>query len=1131
MSALPSRAPPRFAAWVAMVAGLVTAGKGHPARWLIAAHAADEKTLELVNTRYPAKAGPASESLSTVSLLRLLPEGHDEPQHYTACLAYLKRMDALTQQGLGLTVVHKRKDRRSHGGNDRKLEWIGPHPADGVGAHASPGDYLDGAPLGEVALCAGGDGQGRGAKRGRGMLPEKKHSIRIPVQKKACTVHKDATATTTTAAAGPAATQTKTNNPKRKSQEVHQDRHREAVLAPVEALLDGAHGAVPRSATGELKGSHKKDRVHARLEATVSVAAAMNGVARDVADPEEEKRAAAVLVLAAQQWGVSLASLIAAASPGKVAIDVSVEGLATELFRNAGWTMTTLDEHIKATDRLLNKLPDNKKRHSSRQPRLHDIPTLGDVRAHLLSLARPPIVRIKDAVPGSEPDVGVSSAAMDAKAYLEALLANPSTQASTHHDLFAGHNIILLIGMDGAQVTKSNNVSIILTTLGLLNQASLLHSVNAAPPLAICPVPESRGAISASLQATFGGLMRAGGKLEWPCPGPECAKCRAQDPPDSSGKHTATACPMYCLDMKALNLAFGVASNACPYCTHKISQLTNDRIIAPDFNPDAEFPIPTMSQRRAHSAAHAEALETWIAYAHPDPERRPTTINIEAFEASSQYTAWAKGAGREGLKSGGVLLDSITSMWQVTPDALHILLYIGRVVCQEVAKMMTTIEHDLAATHGTGIGYVMGIRALYLSGMTRAAYIMEMRWRHAATQSGKGCKLGSSEEGLPLDNRTVRPRPNPPLTATEAAARAGRYVEALAKRKATYQEHATAVGHTLAAGTLNSMGKELKRVLIKGMASIPRTVQDNEIASGNIVLHRKTHGALAAQAARIVANDVKPFNITAEQASTILADPKALGGDVITLLRHGGIEKIVGTLNSVKANATATLSQARRDTIAKLHKIEEERDQLLTKISTESDEGDIEALDGLEGEMENCESDLIKIAKDEELYLSEALVDPALKDSVDHLRKLEAMALPLYTGKTVDGATDEGDGGAHRERATEWFRALTKSLGSTKAIYAHVLAVEIPRYLDWLALTHPGLPFRCFSSQRAEHANKTNKKRMLVMLGSATGNRYTGETCFEFRIRHETTRNIWYGHTLPGTQLGKKHLKDLQSRR
>ena len=48
LSAPSSRAPPRFAAWVAMVVGLVSAGKGHPARWLMAAHAADEKTLELV---------------------------------------------------------------------------------------------------------------------------------------------------------------------------------------------------------------------------------------------------------------------------------------------------------------------------------------------------------------------------------------------------------------------------------------------------------------------------------------------------------------------------------------------------------------------------------------------------------------------------------------------------------------------------------------------------------------------------------------------------------------------------------------------------------------------------------------------------------------------------------------------------------------------------------------------------------------------------------------------------------------------------------------------------------------------------------------------------------------------------
>ena len=41
--------------------------------------------------------------------------------------------------------------------------------------------------------------------------------------------------------------------------------------------------------------------------------------------------------------------------------------------------------------------------------------------------------------------------------------------------------------------------------------------------------------------------------------------------------------------------------------------------------------------------------------------------------------------------------------------------------------MMTVIEHDLAATPGTGTGHVMGIRALYLSGMSRAAFIMQER--------------------------------------------------------------------------------------------------------------------------------------------------------------------------------------------------------------------------------------------------------------------------------------------------------------------------------------------------------------------------------------------------------------------
>ena len=359
---------------------------------------------------------------------------------------------------------------------------------------------------------------------------------------------------------------------------------------------------------------------------------------------------------------------------------------------------------------------------------------------------------------------------------------------------------------------------------------------------------------------------------------------------------------------------------------------------------------------------------------------------------------------------------------------------------------------------------------------------------------------------------------------------AGQYVRALAKRKGIYREHAAAVGHTLSGGNLDRMGKELTGALIKGMVSIPRTISNDEIASGNIAAHRAKHGSLAEQAAAIAGDNHKPFDITAEQADTILSDPKALGGDVMTLLRNGGTEKIIGTINGVKANASAALTQAKRDTLSKLRGLEEERDAILTAMSSETADGDVEALEALDFQMESCESELTAIANDETRYDSEALVDPALKHSVDHLRKLEAMALPLYTGKTIDGATDDGAGEAHRGRATEWFKALTKSLGKTKAIYAHVLVVEVPRYLDWLSSAHPGLPFRCFSSQRAEHANKTNKKRVLAMVGSAKGNRYTGETCYEFGIRHETTRNIWYGHTLPETQLGRSQLKELQAR-
>jgi len=760
-----TRAPPLFGQWVTMVVGLVTAGNGHAARWLVASHANSVKSIDLVENIYPTKAGPASEMLTTVSVLAMLPTAAGTaPQRHANNLAHLKGLGTAEQAALGLTVVGYQRDSRTHGARSHKLVWVGPCPADGVSAPASPGDCLMGkAPGAAVALCEGGHGQGR-AKRGM-ERPLKDASHANLATKKACTVHKDATATAAAAAAaGPAAAQTKTNNPKRKSQEAHQKRHREAVLAPVEALLDGPHGAAPRAATADLS-KQRIQTANARLEATVNVVAAMNGVPRDITDPEDEKRAAATLALLARQWGVSPASLIAAASPGHAAIAVTAETLAEDLYRNPGWTLTTLGQHIKSIDKVLNPMQPGQKRRSRKRPRKHPVPNLADVRAHLLALPRPNVQSVAHVVPGSEPHVGKYSVAMDAKAYLEALLGNPSTQATTHHNLFAGSSLIVLVGMDGAQVTKSGNISVILTTLGLLNQAGLNHSVPAAPPLAMCPVPESRGAMTASLRATFDGLVQAKGELEWPCPGLACAKCRAGDPPDCHGNHTAKAHPFYCLDMKAVHLAFGTATNACPWCTKKISQLTNDRMIAPDFDLDREFPLPTTSQRRDHAASHAEALQAYVVRAHPDPERRPntTTISVADFELSPEYAAWANGAGREGIASGGVLLESITSMWQITPDALHILLYLGRVICQELAQMMRSVEHDLAATHGAGIGYVMGIRALYLSGMTRAAYIMEVRYRGAATTSGKGINLGSSAEGLPLDNRRVRAQPPPPL--------------------------------------------------------------------------------------------------------------------------------------------------------------------------------------------------------------------------------------------------------------------------------------------------------------------------------------------------------------------------------
>ena len=109
------------------------------------------------------------------------------------------------------------------------------------------------------------------------------------------------------------------------------------------------------------------------------------------------------------------------------------------------------------------------------------------------------------------------------KEHLEAPLESPSTQAATHRDLFACLVLALLVGLDGARITNSGNVGNILTTVGLMNQAAHNHSVNAACPVAILPVPESLPAISASLRANFGALARAGGAASWRRCGPTCS--------------------------------------------------------------------------------------------------------------------------------------------------------------------------------------------------------------------------------------------------------------------------------------------------------------------------------------------------------------------------------------------------------------------------------------------------------------------------------------------------------------------------------------------------------------------------------------------------------------------------------
>ena len=112
-------------------------------------------------------------------------------------------------------------------------------------------------------------------------------------------------------------------------------------------------------------------------------------------------------------------------------------------------------------------------------------------------------------------------------------------------------------------------------------------------------------------------------------------------------------------------------------------------------------------------------------------------------------TEWAKGVGREGLRGR-------------TPDALHTPLCLGRVTCQEVAEMIKITEHALSDELGIRIGCVTAIRACCACGTSRAAHVLELRFRAVMTAAAKGEQLGKTECGLPTDNR-VRPAPNPPL--------------------------------------------------------------------------------------------------------------------------------------------------------------------------------------------------------------------------------------------------------------------------------------------------------------------------------------------------------------------------------
>ena len=89
-----------------MVVGLVTAGNGHAARWLVISHATTVQSKNLVEEVHPTKAGPASEKLNTVSVLAMLPADQcTAPVRHAANLAHLKGLGPAEQAVLGMTLV------------------------------------------------------------------------------------------------------------------------------------------------------------------------------------------------------------------------------------------------------------------------------------------------------------------------------------------------------------------------------------------------------------------------------------------------------------------------------------------------------------------------------------------------------------------------------------------------------------------------------------------------------------------------------------------------------------------------------------------------------------------------------------------------------------------------------------------------------------------------------------------------------------------------------------------------------------------------------------------------------------------------------------------------------------------